>query len=325
MLQVFVRHPDGKVEERPGGSDVHELLQDSQSCVWVDIEGESPDALEAVGRQFGLHPVTIEDLLHRNQRPKLEEFDTYIFVVVHGLKPVQGEDVPTEEFNIAVGKNWVLSVHDGANDLIKRVYDQVVSAPKALDGGPSLLLHRISDLLVDSYFPPLEELGEEIDALEDDVVQRPTKDRLHRIFTLKRLLVHLRKLVSPQREVYNALSRRDYPYIDPKSAAYFRDLHDHLLRANEIVESYRDLVSNLLDIYLATISNRLNEVMRRLTIIATIFMPLSFITGFFGMNFTGIPYGWSWLLGGTILAVAIVPLAMLIWFIKSGWIGDSDS
>ncbi len=324
MLQVLVRHPDGQIEERPWGSDLHELLQDPHSCVWVGLDGEPQDRVEAVGRQFGLHPVTIEDLLHRNQRPKLEEFDGYVFVVVHGLKPMQGDEVSTEEFDIALGRNWILSAHDGSNELIKRVCDQVVAAPKALDSGPSFILYRISDLLVDSYFPALEELGEEIDVLEDDVVQRPTKERLHRIFALKRLLVNLRKLVSPQREVYNALSRRDYPYIDPKSAAYFRDLHDHLIRANEIVESYRDLVSNLLDIYLATISNRLNEVMRRLTMIATIFMPLGFITGFFGMNFTGIPYGWNWLLGGAILAVAIVPLAMLIWFLRRGWIGDSD-
>ncbi len=324
MLRVLVRHHDGKVEERPGASDLRELVQDPSTCVWVDMEGESPDALEAVARQFALHPVTIEDLQHRNQRPKLEEFDAYVFVVVHGLKLVQGEEVPTEEFDIALGRNWVLSAHEGSSELIKRVYDQVVAAPKALDGGPSFILYRISDLLVDSYFPALEGLGEEIDVLEDDVVQRPTKERLHRIFVLKRTLVHLRKLVSPQREVYNALSRRDYPYIDPKSAAYFRDIHDHLIQTNEIVESYRDLVSNLLDVYLATISNRLSEVMRRLTIIATIFMPLGFITGFFGMNFTGIPYGWNWLLGGTILAVAIVPLAMLVWFISSGWIGDSD-
>ncbi|MEK6660249.1 MAG: magnesium transporter CorA family protein, partial [candidate division NC10 bacterium] len=207
----------------------------------------------------------------------------------------------------------------------KRVYDQVVAAPKASDGGPSFILYRISDLLVDSYFPALDALEDETDALEDDVVQRPTQGRLHQIFALKQVLVHLRKLVSPQREVYNALSRRDYPYIDPKSAVYFRDLHDHLMRANEIVESYRDLVGNMLDVYLATISNRLNEVMKRLTLLATIFMPLTFITGFFGMNFAAMPFTWNWLLWTTIAAMVITPLTMLVWFVRSGWIGEGST
>jgi magnesium transporter len=168
-------------------------------------------------------------------------------------------------------------------------------------------------------------LEEQTDTLEDDVVQRPTQARLQQIFALKRVLVHLRKLVSPQREVYNALSRRDHPYIDPKSAAYFRDLHDHLIRASEIVESYRDLVSNMLDAYLATISNRLNEVMKRLTLLATIFMPITFITGFFGMNFTAMPFTWTWLLWITIAAMVITPLAMLVWFVRSGWIGGGTA
>ena len=322
MQRVFCRRSNGNVEERADLADLSALLQDPKVCLWVDLEGEPPEALEAVAREFSLHPVTIEDLVHRNQRPKLEEFDGYIFIVAHGLRSIQGEEVVTDEFNFAVGENWILSAHDGHVEAMKRVYDQVVATPKAFDGGASFVVYRISDLLVDSYFPALDALEEEIDDLEDAVVLRPTQERLQQIFALKRTLVHLRKLVSPQREVYNALSRRDYPYIDPKSAVYFRDLHDHLIRANEIVESYRDLVSNMLDAYLATISNRLNEVMKRLTLLATIFMPITFITGFFGMNFTAMPFNWSWLLWATIAAVVITPLAMLVWFIRSGWIGD---
>ena len=324
MQRVFYRHSDGKVEESVDLARLGELLQDPLACLWVDLEGEAPESLEALGRQFSLHPLTVEDLVHKNQRPKLEEFEDYIFVVVHGLRPREGEEVPADEVDIVLGKNWIVSVHDGPIDAIKRAYDQVVTKPKTLEGSASFILHRISDLLVDSYFPALDALEEEIDDLEDDVVQRPTQERLHQIFVLKRALVHLRKLVSPQREVYNALSRRDYPYIDPKSAAYFRDLHDHLIRANEIVESYRDLVSNMLDAYLATISNRLNDVMKRLTLIATIFMPITFITGFFGMNFATMPYSWGWLFWATVVAMAITPLAMLIWFIRSGWIGEED-
>lgn len=325
MQRVFYLHSNGQVEERVDLPPLSELLQDPLACLWVDLEGGSPESLEALGRHFSLHPLTVEDLVHKNQRPKLEEFEDYIFVVVHGLRPGEAEEVPADEVDIALGRNWILSVHDGPIDAIKRAYDQVVGKPKTQEASASFVLYRISDLLVDSYFPALDALEEEIDDLEDDVVQRPTQERLHQIFVLKRALVHLRKLVSPQREVYNALSRRDYPYLDPKSAAYFRDLHDHLIRANEIVESYRDLVSNMLDAYLATISNRLNDVMKRLTLIATIFMPITFITGFFGMNFAKMPYAWSGLFWATMVAMAITPLAMLIWFIRSGWIAEEDA
>ena len=324
MRRVFYRDKDWKVEEGLDLPRLRELLKGSHACLWVDLEGEPPEALEAIAREFGLHPVTIEDLVHRNQRPKLEEFDSYIFIVTHGLRSIQGEEVVTDEFNFALGDNWILSAHDGHVEAMKRIYDQVGATPKAFDGGASFILYRMSDLLVDSYFPALDALEEQTDTLEDDVVQRPTQARLQQIFALKRVLVHLRKLVSPQREVYNALSRRDHPYIDPKAAAYFRDLHDHLIRANEIVESYRDLVSNMMDAYLATISNRLNEVMKRLTLLATIFMPITFITGFFGMNFTGMPFSSNWLLWTTIAATVITPLAMLVWFFKNGWIGEGE-
>ncbi len=322
MQRVFYRDSNGKVEEGVELAQLGELLQDPHVCLWVDLEEEPPEAVEALARRFALHPVTIEDLLHRNQRPKLEEFEGYIFVVVHGLRPRQGEEVPADEVHVVLGKNWIVSVHDRPIEAMKRAYDQVVGKPKTQEASASFVLYRISDLLVDSYFPALDALEEEIDDLEDDVVQRPTQQRLHQIFVLKRALVHLRKLVSPQREVYNALSRRDYPHVDPKSAAYFRDIHDHLIRASEIVESYRDLVSNMLDAYLATISNRLNDVMKRLTLIATIFMPISFITGFFGMNFAIMPYSWKWLFWMTIVAMAISPLAMIVWFTRSGWIGE---
>lgn len=325
MRRVFYRDNNGKVEERTDSTSLSELLKDPHACLWVDLEAEPPEALEAVGREFSLHPVTIEDLVHRNQRPKLEEFDSYIFIVTHGLRSIQGEEVVTDEFNFALGDNWILSAHDGHVEAMKRVYDQVVATAKASDGGASFILYRMSDLLVDSYFPALDALEEQTDTLEDHVVERPTQARLQQIFALKRVLVHLRKLVSPQREVYNALSRRDHPYIDPKAAAYFRDLHDHLIRANEIVESYRDLVSNMLDAYLATISNRLNEVMKRLTLLATIFMPITFITGFFGMNFTAMPFSWNWLFWITIAATVITPLAMLVWFVRSGWIGEGGA
>jgi magnesium transporter len=165
-------------------------------------------------------------------------------------------------------------------------------------------------------------LGDEIDDLEDAVVGSTARHQMQRIFDLKRVVVQLRKIVSPQREVYNALSRRDSPQIDPRSSVYFRDVHDHLVRAYEMIDSYRDLVANTLDAYLAAISNRLGQVMKQLTVIATIFMPLSFLTGFFGMNFTGIPFGSRWLMGTALGVMLALPMVMLLFFARRGWLTE---
>src|SRR3970040_2146488 len=151
MLRVFYGDKDCKVEEGVDLPRLGELLKGSHACLWVDLEGEPPEALEAVAREFSLHPVTIEDLVHRNQRPKLEEFDSYIFIVTHGLRSIQGEEVVTDEFNFALGDNWILSAHDGHVEAMKRVFDQVVATPKAFDGGGRFLFDRGHDLRGDGY------------------------------------------------------------------------------------------------------------------------------------------------------------------------------
>jgi magnesium transporter len=322
VRRILVRHGDGRVDT---GADLNALAQalgDAKILVWVDAEGEPPEALEALARQFELHPVTVEDFIHRSQRPKIEEFDQYVFLVIHALRAIRGDELETDELHVALKRNCLLTVHDRPLEAVKRVFDRCLADPRPLQHGASHLLYLLSDAVVDGCFPVLDALGDEIDALEDAVVEAPTKTRMHRIFEVKRVLVQLRKIVSPQREVYNALSRRDYPYIDPQTAVYFRDVHDHLVRAFEIVDSYRDLVTNTLDAYLATISNRLGQVIKQLTIIATIFMPLSFLTGFFGMNFAAIPFNRSWLLGLVLALMVGLPVVMLVFFARRGWLTD---
>ena len=322
MRRILVRHGDGRVDT---GADLNALAQalgDAKVLVWVDAEGEPPEALEALARQFDLHPVTVEDFIHRNQRPKIEEFDQYVFLVIHALRAIRDDELETDELHVALKQNWLLTVHDRPLEAVKRVYDRCLADPRSLQHGASFLLYLLSDAVVDRCFPVLDDLGDEIDALEDAVVTAPARARMHRIFQVKRVVVQLRKVVSPQREVYNALSRRDYPYIDPQTAVYFRDVHDHLVRAFEVIDSYRDLVANTLDAYLAATSNRLGQVMKQLTIIATIFMPLSFLTGFFGMNFTGIPFSQSWLLGLVLAMMVGLPVVMLALFVRRGWLTD---
>ena len=322
MQRVLLRHSDGTVETTVDLDFLAEVLNDPLSTLWIDAEGEPPEALEALAGRFELHPVTVEDLLHRNQRPKLEEFAQYVFVVIHALKGIRGDAVETDEVHLVLKKNCLLTVHDRPLDAVRRVFDRCAADPRALEQGASHLLYLISDAVVDGCFPVLDALGDEVDELEDAVVAGPARHRIQRIFGLKRVVVQLRKIVSPQREVYNSLSRRDYPYIDPRTAVYFRDVHDHLVRAFEMVDSYRDLVSNTLDAHLAATSNRLAQVMKQLTIIATIFMPLSFLTGFFGMNFTGIPFARAWLFGLVLAMMVGLPAAMLVLFARRGWLTD---
>ena len=322
VQRILVRHGDGRMETGTDLSALAEVLRDPRVLLWVDAEGEPPEALEALARLFSLHPVTVEDFIHRNQRPKIEEFDQYVFLVIHALRAIREDELETEELHVALKQNWLLTVHDRPLDAVKRVFDRCLADPRSLQHGASFPLYLLSDAVVDGCFPVLDALGDEIDALEDAVVTAPARARMHRIFEVKRVVVQLRKVVSPQREVYNALSRRDYPYIDPQTAVYFRDVHDHLVRAFEVIDSYRDLVANTLDAYLAAISNRLGQVMKQLTIIATIFMPLSFLSGFFGMNFTGIPFNRSWLLGLVLVLMLGLPIVMLVYFTRRGWLTD---
>lgn len=322
MRRILVRQGDGRVETPTDLGSLAEILRDPRALLWLDAEGEPAETVEALAARFDLHPVTVEDFIHRNQRPKVEEFDQYIFLVIHALQAIRDDILETEELHVVLKGNCLLTVHDRPLDAVKRVYDRCLADPRPLQNGVSFLLYLLSDGLVDGYFPVLDALGDEIDSLEDAVVKAPARARMQRIFEVKRVVVQLRKIVSPQREVYNALSRRDYPFIEPRTAVYFRDVHDHLVRAFEIIDSYRDLVANTLEAYLAAISNRLGQVMKQLAIIATIFMPLSFLTGFFGMNFSGLPFNQSWLLGLVLTLMAGLPIVMLIFFARRGWLTD---
>lgn len=323
MLHILIRHGDGRIETPTDLACLAGALADPTCLMWVAVEAEPRETLEALAALFQLHPITLDDLINRNQRPKIEEFDEYVFLVIHALRAVQDDELDTEEIDIVLGKNAVLTVHARPMEHLQRVFDRAVKDPRILQNGPSFLVYLFSDAVVDGYFPVLEALEDEIDALEDAVVEAPARARMRRVFAVKRVLVQLRKVVSPQREVYNALSRRDYSYVEARTAVYFRDIHDHLVRAFEMIDSYRDLVANTLDAYLAATSNRLGQVMKQLTVIATIFMPLSFLTGFFGTNFTRIPYESRWLLALMLTAMVTLPILMLIVFLRRGWLTDN--
>ncbi len=325
MLRVLIRTTDGQTELANDLATATKALQDPSRLVWVDAESESPESIDRLADAFGLHPVTRDDFRQRNERPKVEEFEHYTFIVVQAIERFERDRALVQELHCAFRANALLTVHEHALESVQKVYERITKDVAEAPANASLLVYLISDALVDTFFPHLDKLGEDIDNLEDAVLGPAARAHMPRIFACKRLLLQLRKIVSPQREVYNALSRRDSPFIDPHAAVYFRDVHDHWVRAYEMLDSYRDLVANTLDAYLATVSNRLGQIMKQLTVIATIFMPLSFLTGFFGMNFDAIPYKQSWLLMLALLFMAALPVGMLIVFLRRGWLRADDT
>lgn len=323
MVSIVRCQPDGSLEEARDLSSLSSWLATAQNRVWVDVSNPGVEEMEEVGRCFGFHPLTIEDCVHGGQRPKLEEYDGYLFLVLHTL-PVRLEDPcvveELDEIYAYVAPQALVTVHYRDPERVAKVRERLQKEPALLTRPPGFLLHVLADNVVDQFFPFLDRLEEEVDDLEDQVLASANPALLHRLFALKRTLIHVRKSLSPLREVFNGLSRRDHSVIDPKSALYFRDVYDHLIRATEVVDACRDLVATTIEAYLSVTSNRMNDIMRQLTIIATIFLPLSVITGFFGMNFEYIPWKNLLLFLSALAVIAAVPIVMLRWFARRGWL-----
>ncbi|MCX7838087.1 MAG: magnesium/cobalt transporter CorA [Anaerolineae bacterium] len=282
--------------------------------VWLDVNVPTEDDLMWLARTYNFHPLAIEDCRHFNQRSKVEAYPGYLFLSLSTMLRRDGELV-SRELEVFLGADFLITVHREPLDALDYARAHWRNHQRA-----DFMLYLIADRIADAYFPLLDEMEDEIDELEDAVLENPTQATLHRIFVLKQQLVALRKVVAPMREVMNALASTRYALIDEHTALYFRDVYDHLIRIYDLIETSRDLLGNALDAYLSTVSNRLNEVMKRLTLITTIFMPISFLVGFGGMNFAHIPFDDArafWLM---IAMLIITPTLMAIWFWRSKWV-----
>jgi magnesium transporter len=287
---------------------------------WLDLERPQDDQIDELGRLLDLHPLVVEDNKRFDQRPKLDDFERYAFVVFYGVRPGE-ERIELLEFHLLISGSYVVTIHRAPCTEIDELREALERDPRK---GEQFIVYRIFDTLTDSFFPVLSSLDEEIDRIEDEVVQKPTDEQLQRIFGLKRNLVAMRRVVTPERDLFARAFDEitSLPGLEPSSHDYFRDVYDHLIRISDQIDSYRDLLTGAMDVYLSTVSNRLNAVMKQLTIIATIFLPLSFVTGFFGQNF-----GWlvrhidtfgafvAFGLGGILLPAAM----LLTWFRRSGY------
>jgi magnesium transporter len=319
-LKYLIWDETGKiVNEGDDRSTVSTFLQHDNLNLWLDLENYDKEEIEWLGSVFNFHYLALEDCINLNQRSKVEEYDGYMFFVLHHSYLDSDERLQTDELHIFLGPRFIVSVHQKPMHVVDFSIVRCKGEPHTLEKGCDFIFYMLGDHLVDDYFPLLDNIEDKLDDLEDKVISSPNREFLSKIFTLKQDLVRLRKIIGPLREVFSLIYRRDYGLIKEKTYLYIRDVHDHLVRIHDIIDSYRDMLGNMLDVYLSTVSNNLNQVMKRLTIIATIFMPLGFIVGFFGMNFEKIPFDSNILLTLALLICIILPLGMIAWFYKEKW------
>jgi magnesium transporter len=291
---------------------------------WINVIGISKvKDLEQVGECFKIHPLVLEDILEVGQRPKVEDYDDYLYIVLNSILPAaEGEKLVAEEISLVLGPNYLLSFYTGEDDLYAPVRERLLQAKGRIRKfGADYLAYSLIDLVVDNYFVELEKFGDQVESLEDAVVAQPSPQILRNVHRFKNDMIMLRKSLWPLREVIARLERRESPLISENLGNYFRDVYDHTIIAIDTVETYRDILSGMLDIYLSSMSNRLNEIMKVLTIIATIFMPLTFITSLYGMNFKHMPeLQWEYGYFGVIGIVLMTAFSMLLYFRRKHWI-----
>ena len=297
---------------------------DKPTVTWININGlHQLDIIEKIGEHFNVHPLVLEDIVNTGQRPKIEDFVDYIFVTLKMLRYSDEEkETEAEQVSLILGSNFVISFQENEGD----VFDPIRQRIEADKGrirkmGADYLAYALMDAIVDNYFTILEKLGDRIEDFEEELVVNPKPETLQAIHHLKREMIFLRKSVWPLREVINRLERWESSLINKSTAIYFRDVYDHTIQVIDSVETFRDMLSGMLDIYLSSISNRMNEVMKVLTIIATIFIPLTFIAGVYGMNFRfmpelEMPIGYSVVL----LVMLFIGILMFAYFRKKKWL-----
>ncbi|NVN99417.1 MAG: magnesium/cobalt transporter CorA [Geobacteraceae bacterium] len=290
---------------------------------WVDVEGISDlPLMEKIGAGFGFHPLVLEDIVNTDQRPKSEDYETYLFMVVKMFTP-SNEGTLSEQISLLLGSNWLVTFQEGLDgDPFAQVRDRLKNPDGRLrTRGADYLCYALIDAVVDNYFLVLEDIANRIEDLEEELMNMPTPETLARLYRLKREVLLLHRSIWPLREVVSALIRRESPLVKETTVTYLRDLYDHTIQVIETTETLRDMLSGMLDIYLSSVSNRMNAIMKVLTIIATIFMPLTFIAGLYGMNFKHMPE-LEYPLGYPIVLVLMagVTIGMLIFFRKKRWL-----
>jgi magnesium transporter len=299
-------------------------FKDKPTVTWINIDGlHEVEIIEKLGSHFGLHPLLLEDILNTDQRPKMEDYGDYIFIVLKMLYHGENKDeIETEQVSLILGSNFVISLQESEGDVFDSLRDRIrKNKGRIRTAGADYLAYALLDAIVDNYFLILENVGEKIEDTEQQLATNPSPETLQYIRELKTEMIYLRKSIWPLRELINGLERCESTLIHQSTGAYLRDVYDHTIQIIDTVESYRDMISGMVDIYLSSISNKMNEVMKVLTIFASIFIPLTFVAGLYGMNFEFMPeLKWHWGYFTLLSVMALIGISLVFYFKRKKWL-----
>jgi len=324
MIQcAFYLAPDGKLLDQLSTEQITSFLATGEGLLWVDIEDMTSEDAEILSNVFHFHPLAVEDCVSRSiHPPKIDDFEGYLFIIVHGINYyVESDVVETTELNLFVGKNYVVTNHDVPMRSVTSMLERIRKDGRPMRRGVDFLAHDFIDALVDNIVPTIDEMNNKSATVEAEALQEPKRETLASIMQLKRSILALERVMAPQRGILDRLSRGEYSLIGEQARIYYRNIYDHLLRIEMLNYNLRDIVDSTLSTYLSSVSNRMNEVMKVLTLIATIFIPLTFIAGIYGMNFANMPelqwrYGYFIIL----IVMAVIGISLAVYFKRKSWL-----
>ncbi|MEN6427452.1 MAG: magnesium/cobalt transporter CorA [Phycisphaerales bacterium] len=322
---TYMDYDEQHFEEKQGVS-IEECFpfKDTATTTWINIDGiDEIPIIEKIGKAYDLHPLILEDIVTAGQRPKFDNYEKYAYVVLKMLTYNHtARAIESEQISIVFGANFVISFQEDVGDIFDPIRDRIRQAKgKIRKMGADYLAYSLIDATVDGYFGILEKTGEQIEDLEDELIADPTEGTLRKIHALKREMMSLRRSVWPLRELINAMQRDESSLICSQTRVYLRDVYDHTIQVIDAVEGFRDMVAGMVEIYLSSISNRMNAIMKVLTIIATIFIPLTFVVGVYGMNFPNMPeMRWRWGYQAVLLLMLAIVVVMLAYFRRKKWL-----
>lgn len=298
--------------------------KENKDVTWINIYGlHEPEILEKIGNHFGIHQLVLEDIANTTHRPKIEVYDDFIFIVIKMIwYDEENSELQVEQISLIYGQNFILCFQEHKGDVFQSIRERIKNKQTRLrKAGADYLLYRILDVVVDYYFLVLEKIGDQIEILDEKVINNPGQKIIQEIYNLKRNLIFLRKSIWPLREVVSSIAREENSLFKKSTYPFLRDLYDHTIQVIDTLETYRDLVSGLLDMYMTNVSNKMNEVMKVLTIIATIFIPLTFLAGIYGMNFEFMPeLNWHYSYPILLTAMVLIFSGMLLFFKRKNWL-----
>jgi magnesium transporter len=317
-VNAYYRQPDGNIKGGISRKEIESAFKTGRELLWVDIEGDDDNDISIMSDIFSFHQLAIDDCLgeHINP-PKIDNFESYLFVIIHGINYMDESDiVKTSQMELFIGTNFVVSHHTFPVLSVREVRRIVEESGRPIKRGADFLAHEIADALIDNIMPTIDTMDDIADDIEEEAINNPQKRTLEEILKLKRSTMQLRRVMTPQREIFNRLSRREFSIITEDSLIYFRDVYDHLVRIEDLNQGIRDRADNALSTYLSSIANHQNETMRVLSIVAAIFLPLSLLAGIYGMNFEYMPeLKWHWgyfaVLG--LMGVVIISVTWWLW------------